>query len=75
MTEIFFDPFLFLADVIKLLEDIPKIMLGEVLSLRGPLWEPKCNPESKKYANFNMVKNATPKLNLESDITVHLFLI
>ena len=50
-------------------------MLGEVLPLRGPLWEPKCTPKSKKYANFNLVKKATPELNLESDLMVHLFLM
>ena len=50
-------------------------MLGEVLPLRGPLWEPKCTPKSQKYANFNLVKKATPELNLESDLMVHLFLM
>ena len=71
----FFYSILFLAEVIKLSKDIPNIMLGEVLPLRGPLWEPKYNPKCQKYANFNMVKNATPKLNLESDMMVHLFLM
>ena len=75
MTEIFFDPFIFLADGIKLSKDIPNIMLGEVPLLRGLLWEPKCTPKSQKYADFNMVKKATPELNLESDLMLHLFLM
>ena len=50
-------------------------MLEEVPLLRGLLWEPKCTPKSQKYVIFNMVKNATPELNLESDLMVHLFLM
>ena len=50
-------------------------MLGEVPLLRGLLWEPKCTPKSQKYADFNMVKKATPELNLESDLMLHLFLM
>ena len=71
----FFDSFLFLADVIKLSKNIPNIMFGGVLLLKGLLWEPKCNPKSQKYVNFNMVKNAAPELNLESDMMGHLFLV
>ena len=50
-------------------------MFGGVLLLRGPLWEPKCTPKSQKYTIFNVVKNATLELNLESDLMVHLFLM
>ena len=75
MTEIFFDPLIFLADDIKLSMDIPNIALGEVPLLRGLLWEPKCTPKSQIYANFNMVKNAAPELNMESDMMGHLFLM
>ena len=49
--------------------------MEEVPLLRGLLWEPKCTPKSQKYVIFNMVKNATPELNLESDLMVHLFLM
>ena len=75
MTEIFFDSFVFLADVIKLSKDIPNIMLGEVLPLRGPLWEPKYNPKCQKYTIFNMFKNAAPGLDLQSDKMSHLVFI
>ena len=50
-------------------------MLGEVLLLRGPCGSPNVIRNTLKYANFNMVKNATPELNLESDLMVHLFLM
>ena len=49
-------------------------MLGEVLLLRGPCGSPNVIRNTLKYANFNMVKNATPELNLESDMMIHLFL-
>ena len=45
------------------------------ISCLGPLWEPKCTPKSQKYANFNMTKNAAPKLNLDSYMMDHLFLM
>ena len=71
----FFNPFLFLVNVIKPSKDIPNIMLWEVLLLRGPCGSPNVIRNTLKYANFNMVKNATPELNLESDLMVHLFLM
>ena len=56
----FFDPFIFLADVIKLSKDIPNIMLGEVLPLGGPCGSPNVLPKAKNMHTSTWSKRLPP---------------
>ena len=49
---------------------------GQSYSSGGPYGSQNVPPKVKNtYANFNMTKNAAPKLNLDSDMMDHLFLM